>query len=53
MYYVYLEHIHTRRCDLAKICDTETDAIRHIARCYRIDAELGQLGEYYYYYKKR
>lgn len=53
MYYVYCEYIRTRKCELAKVCDKEVDAIRHIAKCYRIDTELGQLGEYYYYYKKR
>ena len=53
MYYVYLEHIRTGRCELAKVCENEADAIRHIAKCYRIDTELGQLGEYYYCYKKR
>lgn len=57
MYYVYCEYIRTRKCDLAKVCDKEVDAIihiaKHIAKCYRIDTNLGQLGEYYYYYKKR
>lgn len=53
MYYVYCEHIHTKKCGLAKVCDNEVDAIKHIAKCYRICSELGQLGEYYYYYKKR
>lgn len=53
MYYVYCEYIRTRKCDLAKVCDKEVDAIIHIAKCYRIDTNLGQLGEYYYYYKKR
>lgn len=53
MYYVYSEYIHTRKCELSKVCDNEVDAIKHIAKCYRIDTELGQLGEYYYYYKKR
>ena len=53
MYYVYLEHIPTRKCELAKVCDNEVDAIRHIAKCYRIDTELGQVGEYYHYYQKR
>lgn len=53
MYYVYCEHIHTKKSGLAKVCDNEVDAIKHIAKCYRICTELGQLGEYYYYYKKR
>ena len=52
MYYVYSEYVRTGKIDFIRTFDTQEDAIRHIRKCYRIDSELGQLGEYYYYMKK-
>lgn len=53
MYYVYSKHTKTGKEDFIRIFDTSEDAIRHIHRCYSVDSEIGQLGEYYYYMKKR
>lgn len=53
MCYVYSEYMETGKTDLINTFDSSEDAIRHISKCYRIDSELGQLGEYYYYMKKR
>lgn len=52
MYYVYSEYVKTGKTDFIRTFDTQEDAIRHIGKCYRIDSELSQLGEYYYYMKK-
>lgn len=48
MYYVY-SSIKNGRTNLIRNFDTREDAIKHIAKCYKIDRELGCLGEYYYY----
>ena len=53
MYYVYSMHMKTGKEDFIRIFDTSEDAIRHIHRCYSVDSGIGQLGEYYYYMKKR
>ena len=53
MYYVYSMHMKTGKKDFIRIFDTSEDAIRHIHRCYSVDSGIGQLGEYYYYMKKR
>ncbi|MGN0318721.1 MAG: hypothetical protein ACI4E1_12395 [Lachnospira sp.] len=52
MYYVYSKYLKTGKEDFIRTFDTSEDAIRHIAKCYRIDSELGQLGEYYYFMTK-
>lgn len=51
MYYIYSEYVKTGKTDFIRTFDTQEDAIRHIVKCYRIDSELSQLGEYYYYMK--
>lgn len=53
MYYVYSTHMKTGKENFIRIFDTSEDAIRHIHRCYSVDSGIGQLGEYYYYMKKR
>lgn len=53
MFHVYFEYVKTGKTDFIHTFDAQEDAIQHIAKCYRIDSELGQLGEYYYYMKKR
>ena len=53
MYYVYSKHLKAGREDMCKICNNAEDAIHHIAKCYKIDTQLGQLGEYYYFMIKR
>lgn len=52
MFYVYSEYIKTGKQNFCKMFDTVQDAIEHIRRCYNIDKELMQLGEYYYFMKK-
>ena len=52
MYYVYSKYLKTGKEDFLRMFDTLEDAIRHIAKCYRIDSELCQLGEYYYFMVK-
>lgn len=51
MYRVYSRYVKTGKVDCINVFDSEFDAIKHIAKCYRIDGELGQLGEYYYFIK--
>lgn len=53
MFYVYSKYIKTGKEDLIKICNSAEDTIHHIAKCYKIDRELLQLGEYYYFMVKR
>ena len=53
MYYVYSEYVRIGKTDFIRTFDTQEDAIKHIAKCYRIDSQCCQLGEYYYYMKKR
>lgn len=53
MYYVYSKYLKTGREDLCHTFDNVEDAIRHIAKCYRLDDGLGQLGDYYYFMIKR
>ena len=53
MWYVYCRHLSSGRDDCVnQIFDTPQAAIKHIAKCYAIDKDLGQLGEYYYFMKK-
>lgn len=53
MFYVYSKYLKTGRENFIRSFDSSDDAIRHIAKCYRIDSELLQLGEYYYFMIKR
>ena len=52
MYYVYHKYLKTGEDRFLRAFDTPEDAIHHIAKCYRIDSELCQLGEYYYFMKR-
>lgn len=49
MFYVYKKYIKSGQNDFLNVFDEITDAIRHIAKCYRIDAQSSALGEYYYF----
>ena len=51
MYRVYSRYVKTGKVNYLNVFYSELDAINHIAKCYRIDKELGQLGEYYYFVK--
>lgn len=54
MWYVYCRWVKSGREDCVnRTFDTPEEAIRHIAMCYQTDKELRQLGEYYYFMKKR
>ena len=53
MYYVYYEYIKTGRTEFVRAFDSHEDAINHISKCYNIDKQCCQLGEYYYYMTKR
>lgn len=50
-YDVYSEHMITGQTNYMRTFNTPQDAIHHIAKCYKIDTELCQLGEYYYFMK--
>jgi hypothetical protein len=54
MWYVYIKHMKTGNTYSAeRTWDTAQAAIEHIARCYNLDRDMHQLGEYYYYLKER
>lgn len=53
MWYVYSKDLQTDKEHFICPFDTAEEAVHHIAKCYRIDSELGQIGEYYYFMKKR
>lgn len=53
MFYVYLKYIKTGREDFIRTYDNAEDAVRKIANNYKIDKDLCQLGEYYYFMVKR
>lgn len=54
MFYVYARHIKTGKTEMVNSTyATIQDAIKKIAANYRIDKDLGQLGEYEYFYKQR
>lgn len=53
MYHVYSKFLKNGKEQFIKSFDNAEDAIRHIARCYRVDDNLYQLGEYYYWMIKR
>ena len=53
MWYVYCRHLSSGRDDCVnKIFETAADAVKHIAKCYDIDRDLHQLGNYYYFMKQ-
>lgn len=53
MFYVYCRHIKSGREAFVNCYDTAEQAIEKIAHNYRIDKNIGSLGEYYYFMKKR
>ena len=54
MFYVYSKHLQTGKEYMVNcIYETEEEAIRKILSCYKIDERIGQLGEYYYFMKRR
>ena len=50
---VYFTVIKTGRTDFITDYPTMEQAIEKIANCYQIDKRLCQLGDYYYFIKKR
>lgn len=53
MWYVYSVHVKSGKTDCVnRTFDTATDAVKHIAKCYDIDRDLRQLGEYYYFMRQ-
>lgn len=53
MWYVYCKIIASGRdVFVRQTFETPQAAIKHIAKCYAIDKDLGQLCEYYYFMKK-
>lgn len=53
MFYVYAKYIKTGKEDFIHTYDSAEDAIHKIANNYKIDKEIGQLGEYYYFMVRR
>lgn len=53
MSYVYMREIRNGREEIIGAFVEVDDAIKHMAKCYRIDKEHGQLGEYYYFMVQR
>ena len=53
MWYVYVRYMKSGKEDCVNTTfDTSEAAIKHIAKCYAIDKDLGHLGENYYFMKK-
>ena len=53
MFYVYSKYLKSGREDYVNSYPTPEDAIHKIAQCYKINSNIGQLGEYYYFMIKR
>lgn len=54
MFYVYAKHIKSGKIQMINSTyNTIEEAIKKIAANYKIDKDLGQLGEYEYFYKER
>lgn len=53
LYYVYCEYIKTGKKDFINSYSTAQEAIEKIASCYRIDRNICQLGDYYYFMANR
>ena len=49
MFYVYRKRLSNGKEEYIRQFESEYDAVRHVAKCYRIDAETCQAGEYYYF----
>lgn len=52
LFYVYARNVKTGKEDFVNAYPTVKEAIEKIASNYKIDKGLGQLGEYYYFYKE-
>ena len=53
MYYLYERYLKTGKERLIETFDTEKDAIKKMYACLKTDKHLNQLGELYYFVKKR
>lgn len=53
MWYVYSLEVKSGKKQFVRMSfETAASAIKHIAKCYEIDKDLHQLGEYYYFMKQ-
>jgi hypothetical protein len=53
MFYVYMRDVKSGKEQFVRMSfETAADAIKHIAKCYEIDRDLRQLGNYYYFMKQ-
>ena len=53
MWYVYSREVKSGKEQFVWMpFETAAAAIKHIAKCYEIDRDLRQLGEYYYFMKQ-
>jgi len=53
MWYVYSREVKSGKEQFVRMSfETAEAAIKHIAKCYEIDKDLHQLGNYYYFMKK-
>lgn len=53
MWYVYYREVKSgKESFVQKPFETAEAAIKHIAKCYAIDKDLNQLGNYYYFMKR-
>lgn len=53
MFYVYSKYLKSGREDFINSYATSEEAIHKIAQCYKIDSNICQLGDYYYFMIKR
>ena len=53
MYYLYERYLKTGKERLIETFDTEEDAIKKMYACLKTDEHFNQLGEIYYFIKKR
>lgn len=53
MYYVYCKNVKSGKEEFINTYNCVDDAIEKIYGSYKIDKDLGQLGEYFYFYKER
>ena len=52
MFYVYCKTLKTEREEFINCYDSAQEAIKKISSNYKIDKDLNQLGEYYYFMKQ-
>ncbi len=53
MWYVYSREVKSGKEQFVRMSfETAAAAIKHIAKCYEIDRDLRQLGNYYYFMKQ-